>query len=85
MSFGESVFLAGFIQKTIKEDTFVKENYRIPSCKQHGKILEDSKTLSNEADPKGCHVGPIGPTYRPTGLWVTPVSLRFESQIPTAS
>jgi hypothetical protein len=28
-------------------------------------------------------VGLVGPTYRLTGLWITPVSLRFESQFPT--
>ena len=30
MSFAESVFLAGFNQKTTKEDVFVKGNYEIP-------------------------------------------------------
>jgi hypothetical protein len=30
MSFGESVFLAGFNQKTAKGDLFVKRNYGIP-------------------------------------------------------
>jgi hypothetical protein len=29
MSFGEFVFLAGFNQKTAKEDLFVKRNYGI--------------------------------------------------------
>jgi hypothetical protein len=30
MSFGESVISVGFIHKTIKEDLFVKGNFRIP-------------------------------------------------------
>jgi hypothetical protein len=30
MNFGESVFLAGFIQKTTKEDLFIKGNDGIP-------------------------------------------------------
>jgi hypothetical protein len=30
MSFGESVFSAGFIQKTVKEDLIVKGNNEIP-------------------------------------------------------
>ena len=59
MSFGESMFLAGFIQKTVKGNLFVKENFGIPPRKQRGKILEDSRRLSTEADPKGlpCGVG----------------------------
>ena len=43
MSFGESVFSAGFNQKTIKEDLFVKRNHDIPQDKQRGKTLEDSR------------------------------------------
>ena len=42
MSFGESVFSAGFNQKTTMEDLFVKGNYGIPPCKQLGKDLEDT-------------------------------------------
>jgi hypothetical protein len=49
MSFGESVFLAGFNQKITNEDLFVKGNYGIPARKQHGKILEDSRRYSIEA------------------------------------
>jgi hypothetical protein len=33
MSFGESVFSAGFIQKTVKEDLIVKGNNEIPPRK----------------------------------------------------
>jgi hypothetical protein len=43
MSFGESVFPAGFNQKTAKEDLIVKGNFGIPSCKKRGKTLEDSR------------------------------------------
>jgi hypothetical protein len=43
MSFGESVFLAGFNQKTTKEDLFMKGNYGILSRKQRGKTPEDSR------------------------------------------
>ena len=57
MSFDEYVFSAGFIQKTVKGDLFVKENYGIPPRKQRGKILEDSKRLSTEADPEGLPCG----------------------------
>ena len=53
MSFGESVFSAGFIQETIKGDLFVKGNYRIPSRKQCEKILEDYRRFSTKADPEG--------------------------------
>ena len=49
MSFGESVFSAGFNQKTTKVDIFIKGNYGIPPHKQRGKTLEDSRRLSTEA------------------------------------
>ena len=51
MSFDESVLSTGFNQKTTKEDIFVKGNYGSPPHKQRGKILEDSRRLSIEADP----------------------------------
>ena len=82
MSFGDSVFSAGFIQKTIKGDLLVKKNYRIPPRKQRGKIPAGASPPKQT--PRGCHVGPAGPTYRPAGLWVPPVSLRFESRFLTA-
>ena len=47
----------GFNQKTTKEDLFVKGNYGILPCKQCGKILEDSRRLSTEADPEGLPCG----------------------------
>ena len=68
MSFGESVFPAGFNQKTAKEDLFVKVNYGILPRKQRGKILEDSRRLSTKADPEGYHVGSAGP---PVSLHIT--------------
>ena len=49
MSFGESMFPAGFIQKTAKEDLFVKGNHGIPQCNRCGKTLEDSRRLSIKA------------------------------------
>jgi hypothetical protein len=49
MSFGHSMFLAGFIQKTAKRYQFVKGNIRIPPWHQYGKDLEDSRRLSIEA------------------------------------
>ena len=75
MSFGESMFSTGFIQKTVKGDLFVKGNYGIPPRKQCGKILEDSRRLSTKAYPEGlpCGAGwphlqanrPVGPTNQP--------------------
>jgi hypothetical protein len=72
MSFGEFVFSAGFIQKTIKGDLFVKGNYRILPCKQRGKILEDFRRLFTKVDPERLPCGasrphlqagqPVGPT-----------------------
>ena len=45
------------MQKTIKGDLFVKENYGIPLRKQRGKILEDSRRLSTEANSEGLPCG----------------------------
>ena len=70
MSFGESVFSAGFIQKTIKGGLFVKGNYGILSCKQHGKIKEDSRRLSTKADPEGLPCGAARPLGLPISLCV---------------
>ena len=57
MSFDESVFSARFIQKPIKGDLFIKEIYEIPPRKQRGKILEDSRRLSTDVEPKGLPCG----------------------------
>ena len=51
MSFGESVFLAGFNQKTAKEDLFVKGNYKISPRNRHGNSLEDSRRPTTKAEP----------------------------------
>ena len=61
MSFGESVFSTGFNQKTAKEDLFVKENHGIPPRVQCGKVPEDSRRLSTEADPEGLPCGASRP------------------------
>ena len=49
MSFGESVFSAGFIQKTVKVDLDVRFNCDIPQQNGHQKVLEDSRGLHTEA------------------------------------
>jgi hypothetical protein len=43
MSFGESMFSAGFNQKIGKADLHVKDNYAIPSRNECGEVLEDSR------------------------------------------
>ena len=43
------MFLAGFIQKTVKEDQFVKLNHVFPRRKQLQKVLEDTRRYSTEA------------------------------------
>ena len=50
ISFGESVFSAGFIQKTIKGDQNVKLNRAYPSRKQFQKVLEDPRRQPTQAD-----------------------------------
>ena len=50
MSFGESVFLAGFNQKTAKEDLIIKGKYEIPPWYLRGKTLEGSRSHVTEAE-----------------------------------
>ena len=76
MSFGESMFSAGFIQKTAKEDIIVEGNYGISSWYLFGKTLEGSRRQITEAglDPLPCGAGrPIDGATQP--LWAPSVSL----------
>ena len=52
ISFGESVFSAGFIQKTVKADLHVRFNCPYPQRNGHQKTLEDSGGLHTEAKGK---------------------------------
>jgi len=61
MSFGESVFLAGFNQKTAKEDLIIKGKYGIPSRYLHGKTLEGSISHVTEAEPEWLTCGVARP------------------------
>ena len=45
MSFGESVFSAGFIQKNVKVDLHVRFNRAYPQRNGHQKTLEDLRGL----------------------------------------
>ena len=76
MSFGESIFLEGFNQKTVKRDLFVKGNHGIPPRDQHGKVPKDSRRLSTEAglDPLKCGVG-MHHIEASQPLWAPPVIL----------
>ena len=69
MSFGESVFLAGFNQKTAKEDLFIKGNHRILTRNRCGKTLEDSKRRITKAGHVSLTCGATQP------LWAPPISL----------
>ena len=66
MSFGESMFLAGFNQKTVKGDQFVKVNHGIPPQDQRGKVPEDSRSLSTEAGLNPLTCGAARPHYQAT-------------------
>ena len=50
MSFGESVFPAGFNQKTAKEDLIVKGKYGVPPRYLCEKTLEGSRSHVTEAE-----------------------------------
>ena len=81
MSFDESVFSAGFIQKTAKEDLIIKENYEIPPRHRCGKDLEDT-TL--KLGPKGHNSGLASPLGRPPSLLQSPIALPFDVDSSTA-
>ena len=63
MSFGESVFPAGFNQKTVKEDLIVKGKYGVPPRYLRGKTLEHSRSHVTEAESKGMTCGTTWPYY----------------------
>jgi hypothetical protein len=69
------MFSAGFNQKTVKEDIFVKANHVYPQQDQCGRTLEDSRRQTTVADHMflTCGAGwlhlqagwPMGPTCHP--------------------
>jgi hypothetical protein len=69
MSFGESIFSAGFIQKITKENLNIKRDRGIISSRIHGKVLEDTRGLHAErgdqtlsggaSQPHPCVVRPL--------------------------
>ena len=61
MSFGESVFSVGFIQKTIKVDLDVRLNHAYPQQKQPQKVPEDLRGHHTEAGRET----PLGGASRP--------------------
>ena len=68
MSFGESVFSIGFIQKTVKVDLDVRLNHTYPQRKRPQKVLEDSRGLHTEAEGEASPGGtgrPLGSTCQP--------------------
>jgi hypothetical protein len=69
ISFGESVFPAGFNQKTAKEDLFVKRNHGNTPQELHGKTLEDSKRLSTGAGHETLPGGAGWSPPRPPSPW----------------
>ena len=76
MSFGESIFPAGFNWKTAKEDLIIKGKYRVSPRYLCGKTLEGSRRQIIEAglNPLPCGAGrPIGGATRP--LWAPLVSV----------
>ena len=63
MSFDESVFSIGFIQKTVKVDLHIRINHAYPPRNGHQKVTGDSKGHHTEAGA----VGLACPTCRPPG------------------
>ena len=66
MSFGESVFPAGFNQKTSKEDLIVKGKHGIPPWYVCGKTLEGSRSHVIEVDDQRMTCGAARPHCQAT-------------------
>ena len=66
-SFGESVFSAGYIQKTVNGDLNIRINHTYPRWNQHQKLLEDNIGQSTMVEAKGL-LGGVGRPY-PQGGW----------------
>ena len=81
MSFGESVFFVGFIQKTVKVDLHVRFNCAYPQRNGHQKTLEDSGGLHTEAEDE---TSP-DPTCKLPDPWGPPVSPSLQCRFSTAS
>ena len=61
MSFGESIFSTGFIQKTVKVDLHVGINRAYPPRHKHQNTLKDSRGLHIEVEPHLQAGQPMGP------------------------
>jgi hypothetical protein len=85
MSFGKFMFLAGFTQKTIKEDLNIKRDRGIISWLLRRNILEDTRGHHAEAGHETLLGGAIRPHPRPPRLprWEMPTS--FQSLPPLSS
>ena len=62
MSFGESVFSVGFIQKTVKVGLDVRLNRAYPQRKQPQKVPEGLRELHNETEGEAL-LGGAGQPY----------------------
>jgi hypothetical protein len=82
MSFGESIFSTGFIQKTIKVDLDVRSNHTYQQQKQLQKVREDTRGQTTEEDRDRQTGGTTGRLASPWVRHVSPFSLR---QFPTVS
>ena len=65
MSFGESVFSAGFNEKTVKGDLHVKGKIRIPTRNQLQKVPEESGGLHAKVEAERLPSGATRPTRGP--------------------
>jgi hypothetical protein len=81
MSFGESVFPAGFNQKTTKGDILVKRNYGLPPRKLRGKVPENSKRLSTERDHMSLTCGAARPHCQDAQPLVGPIVSLFATLV----
>jgi hypothetical protein len=85
MSFDESVFLAGFNQKTKKDDQNVKYNQTYPRRKLLQKVPEDTRGHHTAVDPERmtCRVG--RPHHHAAQSPVEPICQELSEYSSTAS
>ena len=72
MSFGESKILAGFNQKTAKEDLIVRGKHGIPLWYLRGKTLEGSRSHITKVEDQRMTCGATRAHYQPARPLVGP-------------
>jgi hypothetical protein len=77
MTFGEFVFSARLFQKIEKEDQNIKKKPNLTVTKTTPEDSRGHQKTPRRWTPRGCQVGPAGPTMVSPDLWWWPLSVNF--------